>query len=597
MANIYENPSYQAKIGYNGFPMDNVLKFSSTVGELLPIYQDVLQPGDKVTCSVSLETRTMPVSSAAMVSMKEHVEWFFVPLKQIYSLFGEFFFGVQDFESSLIKNTPPNFVQNTIPYVTAANLYSYIRSTLVSDYYFGPSSDITGGSMKLFELFGVPAPTILDDASSIMGYCPIFACAYQKIYSDYYRNSEREQNDAASYNLDKYYDVGTIGDLNAFILMHRLRYRRWAPDFFTHVAPSPLFNAQSVGGMGVAGFGSQLTHAYQQWLTATDFQTYAQGGWTSDFTANYADNPAGRGEMSPDLQRPTQVAPNGIYLVNNLANGLFVQGGNLQQALSPSSIRTSFAVQKLLEVTRRAGKHYDAQQLAHFGVKLPQGISGECVKFGEQEGELKIGDIYATAAGSTGSNSSVLGQVGGRGFGRVNGKPAQFTAPCHGVLMAIYSCEPIADYCGYDKFDSLNHLMDRNTWPTPEFDNLGMQPLFRYQEQFTNDANFDYVAEGWQIRYAQWKSKYNRVCGNLARSLYFWTPFRVGSHTVQNVAYFLINPHYLDNIMLTPYKFVVFDGAGLFDNDLMYEQDPLFHLAQFDIKKASKMSTYGLESL
>ena len=63
MANFNSNPNHVAKIGYNGFDMGHSLKFSSTVGELLPVYYDILQPGDKVSLKSTIKTRTMPLES------------------------------------------------------------------------------------------------------------------------------------------------------------------------------------------------------------------------------------------------------------------------------------------------------------------------------------------------------------------------------------------------------------------------------------------------------------------------------------------------------------------------------------------------------
>ena len=55
--------------------------------------------------------------------------------------------------------------------------------------------------------------------------------------------------------------------------------------------------------------------------------------------------------------------------------GLSVSGfaqalGNLKSSISSVGIRTMFALEKLAQITGRAGKHYDDQVFAHYGVKI-----------------------------------------------------------------------------------------------------------------------------------------------------------------------------------------------------------------------------------
>ena len=115
MANIYSNPTHRAKIGYNGFDMSQLLKFTSTTGELLPVYYDFLQPGDKVSLNSILKTRTLPLQTAAMCNIKERVEWFFVPMNQLYSIFEDWYFGIKDFKSNMFN--PHIAISDTLPLI------------------------------------------------------------------------------------------------------------------------------------------------------------------------------------------------------------------------------------------------------------------------------------------------------------------------------------------------------------------------------------------------------------------------------------------------------------------------------------------------
>ena len=57
------------------------------------------------------------------------------------------------------------------------------------------------------------------------------------------------------------------------------------------------------------------------------------------------------------------------------------------------------------------------------------------------------------------------------------GQKHKFTAPCHGVVLVLWSCVPERSYVGsYLKVKCF--LTDANDLYKPEFDHLGQQPFF-----------------------------------------------------------------------------------------------------------------------
>ena len=561
MANIYSAPSHKAQIGYNGFDMSQLTKFSSTVGELLPVYFDILEPADKITASIELKTRTQHLAASAMCNIKEHVEWFFVPITQLYSIFGDWRFQIQDVKTSLIS---PSQLQKQIPYLPPSAFNGFvddIGTDVLYDYYFNNLEDT---SWRIFELLGVPVKRLLDGVVMPVGISPLLFCAYQKIYFDYYRLTEWEANDPTFYNLDAFYSNPNSLDSQDLYKYATMRYRPQSKNFFNTGFSSPLLGATSVGSYSQfsGATNSSLMDSFNQWLL--------------DATYNVV-SPSGQAENT----NPTSVKP--------LITSTFTR----DMSVSPTSIRTSFAIQKMLEVTRRSGKHYDKQVLAHYGCDVPEGIAGEVMYLGSQHGSIQIGDVIATSAGQAGSGSStvssVLGQVGGKGYGYIKGETIKFTAPCHGVLMAIFSAEPDLDY-EITGVDRLNTLINLNDWYIPEYDNLGMQPLWWYQIDIDSvEPTRDFLH--YQYRYMERKTKFNRNCGNLSGSLSYWTTKGVVNfNPLKPVSNYLVNPRSLDPIMLVSYN----PGQ---DYDSCFETDPLFHQLYCDVKKASKMSTYGLESL
>ena len=105
MANIFQKPAHRAQLPKNGFDMSQRHPFTSSVGHLLPVYYDYLAPGEKIRISANLFTRTQPMKSTAMARITEHIEYFFVPFEQLFSLFGSVYYGIDDYNSSaLVKS-------------------------------------------------------------------------------------------------------------------------------------------------------------------------------------------------------------------------------------------------------------------------------------------------------------------------------------------------------------------------------------------------------------------------------------------------------------------------------------------------------------
>lgn len=567
MNKLFKNPSFKANIGYNGFNMGQRLKFTSTTGELLPVYFDLLQPGDKISASEELKTRTLPLTSPAMCSISENFDWFFVPIEQIYKLFGSWFFRIDDHSSNIFDFER---IYDAFPSISAEDLVTLSDNMATTWMYFSAAN---GANFRLAEMLGIPMLNIHADHTASSSLQPMFACAYQKIYYDYYRIADRETVDASAYSVDKYYDTGLI-PASAATKMFTLRYAPWKKDFFTSIFISPIFGQASFSGIGQNANQDivSVSELFSQWLTAgTDFATANSEGNITE------------GNPSDSNGNPTQLV-NVTTPASGTNTAIKASVEFIGQQISPTAIRTSFALQKLLEVTRRAGKHYDAQQLAHFGVSLPKGIAGEVTFLGSHTSRISIGDVVSTAETSEG----VLGQQAGKGYGYNRSGDISFTAPSHGILMCIYHADPEVDYTD-EGLDRLHTLINPADWRRPEFDNLGMQPLFAYQSYYDpTDAASNVTVLGWQYRYSELKCKYNRVVGGLKnnRNLSFWTTQRIFNSN--NLNSFLVNPTFLNSVMEVGYAPTVLDP---------FNSDPLIHEVFFNVRKASKMSEYGLESL
>lgn len=579
---VIEPMHSKSAVGYSAFAQDHLANFTSVAGYLIPVYWDFLDPGDKVTLKTLLRTKTAPLSTPAMATCIERIEWFAVPIEQLYKPFSAKFYGINDVSTDLL---PTNGYDDYLPYISQQNLSLQLDALPTS---FESQAQIPSDvptyaeAKRLCDALGVTQLTgrNVDIITGSVSALPF--AAYQKIYFDHYRLTDREENDPQAYNLDSF--VGATGGYSALVgeqarirKLIMLRKRPYMRDYFTSMYTSPLMGSEDVNASG-----NDLGNI-SQWLSGLS----RVGTGVPDVTTQLPDG----GSLSEVSSNVTNVGNFGV---------LSSSSANLNRAVSmlnPANIRSLFAVEKLLEVTRRAKKHYDAQTLAHFGVDVPEGLAGECLKIGTHEQYIQIGDVISTSD-TLGQDGASLGARAGLGNSEGQSKDFHFEAKCHCVLMAIYSCEPVVNVVNYGT-DRRLRMTCASDFYKSEFDNLGMQPVFRYELR-QNGYNSTSVTEsvdndviGWQPRYQQLKSRYNRSFAGCATS--FFSDWSLNRENLSDLGafsrnFFYVWPTDLNGILLTRYQ-------GNLDASNMYSEDYLINQIYFDITKASKKSIYGVPNL
>lgn len=615
---VLGSPRSVAKLPHQGFNLSSKLKFTSTSGQLLPVMYDHLRPGEKVRLNYSMFTRTQPLDTAAMVDIHEYVDFFFVPMRKIYNNFDQLITSVDDAHSVLLKDKIIPSSLQVIPSFSLSNL----AANIVFDQSVVPTNGEVGSYFGYFDLFYQGAGRLLDmlslspsvlfnkqgsqagqiEYTTAEDYYPNVnissLLAYQAIYYDYYRLSNWEQNYVGAYNIDDMpnnFDIAprTAGMSKERIKkMFELHYRAYNRDYFKAIEPSPLLSP--VGTLSSLASGMLSMPSINQWL-----------GLSDDYvTTNQFDS-------------TEQSSTSSLY--GNVLTNVGLQQDTDSGHISLSSLRTAYAYEKLLKITNRAGKHYDDQILAHFGFKVPHGIGNEVYYLGGGHSLLAIGEVISTADtfGGTEENptGANLAQIAGKGY--ATNKPMKdinFTAPCDGILMAIYSCVPRLNYViGLDR---LHTRLTKYDYPQPELDNLGMQPLFGYQG--VQSSHLPAERMGWQYRYMESKSKFNKSThAFLGRdafgqddykpaAFHSWTiaplPFNNSELEPANWYEFLLcRPTDLNDIFLVQYN-PALSREQFFSNDrrwfdLMYQRDPLLHDISFKYFKTSFMSTFGLDDI
>lgn len=588
---LYSNPTAKAHLSKHGHDLSQVKKFSSTVGEIRPVYMDFLNPNEDVTLQFNLETLMEPLRNPSFVNLETSIDVFFVPIEQIYAPFETMFYGIKDFHTSWMSdayeiNNPPSAAN--YPTIAIKSLQDVIKngSHTVVDYFYDIDRKIYD-SARLLDALELPVWNMFE---SFMGGAfasdntPIslwFACAYQKIFYDHYRLTDITPNKTRAYSLDVFFgglsQISAI-DIKDFFEMHYIPYRK---DYFTNWFPAPY----------LASPVSQNTDT-----DLTNINLFGGVSYAPDMT------------KLPAFQQGGSVSA-GAAPLSSPAAGVNIPAGSfssLQGGLNINQLRSAFAMQKLLEVTRRAGKHIDAQTLAHFGVKPSAEASGHCRFCGSVSDQIQMKGLLSSSS----AEGEPLGTRAGSGFGNLNsGKIKVSSGGKHGILMAVMYTRPLVDYY-QNSLSRLHRLTGRDKFYIPEYDKLGMQPMFAsdaYYDFVTPDNNANIAA--WQYRYSEFKTKVDLVSGKFMSGNRDWTLGRTPwllpqSQTtpIQNAQINrYVSPCDINSIVHVGFSTEIF---GEEDNQAsapifgaLYNTDPLLHKLSVNAKKVSTMSVYGLEDL
>lgn len=538
MASIFTKPKKKPNLGRNGFDVSQRRIFSCPPGMLLPTYYDFANPGDKYKLNSRVFVRTEPLESAAFVRIKAHVDWFFVPMTQIYSLWNEFYHMTDDVMSSIYER---DSVKSVLPAINHTNLKFSSSSNSGLSYFVKSYSSspihvlnvdefgipLIWNARRLFDMiFGMP-----NASNPNMNWYALPLLAYHKCFHSHYRNTDYTKNEPSMYNVDRYYSVAD-NDPDHFSKLLRIHYRNWRPDLYNAVQPAPTFG-----------------NSFASYLPTVSNNALAE------FEAEF---PESSRRAALGLGNQISSGSSGQSLLYPLRNIGFSMDGSAP-FFSVSDIRAAFAMDKLLRITASTGSHYDEQTLAHFGYQIPKGISDEAYYLGEQIADININEVVSTStSGAKGDDGkavagSTIGDIAGKGFGMTsNSKDISFECPDFGFIMAIYSIEPIADY--QSDGDITQYYKQSLDFFHPEFDNIGMQPYGYFGSGFSGSF------PGWQYRYINHKVKLDIADESIySTHRSSWAASRSSSHTFlgSNSLYsesmrarFYIFPQYLNGIFL-----------------------------------------------
>lgn len=578
--NVFNLNVARAHLERNAFDLSHNDVFSCAPGMLLPISTTEVLPNEHYEINPQVFLRTMPLNSAAFVRMRQHIEFFFVPMRVLCRQFSQFVVGTKYPISGI---SALNSFEGKLPSTTLSDFKVALSPATQSDLNVdGMGSDVRTQAVRLLDLlgYGVTSTSVLDVVPSGYRVSPFRLAAYQKIYSDYYRNPYYESVDVDSFSLDSYFGQVLYGsashDATRTVLrsLLTLRYRNWAKDYFTAVQP------QFEGAPFVT--------------CSPDMSSFSTLSHVQD---NSVSNATLVPSVDPNVTLGSSESPHSRISVLSPTSTItdFSDLENLN--ISVHNIRAAFALDKLLRLQQQAGNGSYGEQIRNrFGAANVHD-DWKAQYLGGSSAPISISEVITTANTAESVGDGLTGDIYGKASS-VNDGRIVFDSREHGIIMGIFSVTPEADY-NATGVDSHNLKLSFEQFFQPEFDRLGKQLLNSFQLSVSKPSDLpssvtwkDSVI-GYQNRYMEYKVGIDKVHGSLCTggSLSAWTAPRntgllfdtstIGTDPVLNLYSLKVSPKILNSICS-----VEFSGDSL-------DSDPIIVDAHIGIKAIRPMSVSG----
>lgn len=505
MANIMSLKSLRNKTSRNGFDLSSKRNFTAKAGELLPVKTWEVLPGDTFKIDLKSFTRTQPLNTAAFARMREYYDFYFVPYDLLWNKANTALTQMYDNPQHALDSSPLKVVKldGSMPFTRLSDISRYLNSLAFDSVsvtnkanYFGYNRALC--SAKLMECLGYGNLFYYAESSDNtfakkslrqnLDVSLFNLLAYQKIYADYYRDSQWERVSPSCFNVDYMpYSTGSSGmmlslnysDFYENYSMFDLRYCNWQKDLFHGVVPN-----QQYGDVASISMNAPVT---------------AGGTAISNFAV-----------MNTSTSSSVRTVSGSIA-----ANQPFVTNPEF----SILALRQAEFLQKWKEITQSGNKDYKEQVEKHWNVSPGDGFSEMCTYLGGISSSLDINEVVNNNI--TGSNAA---DIAGKGTGVSNGVINFDSQGRYGVVMCIYHCLPLIDYTTDFVSPSVTRV-NAADFAIPEFDRVGMQtvPL----SYITNGPMSVITASiptlvGYAPRYIDYKTDIDTSIGAFKTSLKNW---------------------------------------------------------------------------
>uniref|UniRef100_A0AAU8AV90 Major capsid protein n=1 Tax=Dulem virus 242 TaxID=3145719 RepID=A0AAU8AV90_9VIRU len=495
------NPLDRAKIAVHrsSFDLSSKKLFTAKIGEILPCYWQIAIPDTKYRISSDWFTRTVPVNTAAYTRIKEYYDFYAVPLRLISRALPQAFTQMTDYMTSAASNTANADMLTSVPNTTLNLLSLSLQTINGNDVLDDAGLPYAYGASKILDMLGYgsflassntakaaitksylgldsvadASNPLVYSVSQTVNILPLLA--YQKIYYDFFSESQWEKHLAYAYNVD-YWDGSS--QLNLAPEMLQLRYANYPKDYFMGILPRSQYGDVAV-----------LPSSYQPSLSPNRIVTNTPS--SNSGSASYLINPASGTSVVTNTTNPSSTTALTVRLNSDL---------------SALSIRATEYLQRWKEVVQFASKDYSDQMRAQFGIKAPEYMGNHSHYIGGWSNVININEVLNTNLEANGSQAVIAG----KGVGSASGHTLTYNCGAeHQVIMCVYHAVPLVDWnlTGQSPQLTVTAITD---FPQPAFDQLGMQAVPALNLQ-NNPSRTVSGAIGYNLRYWQWKSNIDTV--------------------------------------------------------------------------------------
>lgn len=557
--------------------------------------------------------------SAAYGRIRESFDFFFVPYRLLWNGYHSFFTDGKNIVSNFNRSSTVISSEN-LPYFTPSMAGGVIKTVYAASLPIVkvneqgitypdplPPSDNIGNSFygpcraqdmrRLLQYLGygkvldfghdssyndksVVLSQVNDRDNDPLSALPLFA--YHKIYYDFYRNTQWENNQPHTW----FFDDHQYGDSKLLVIdvpqhdyvnsphLFDLHYCNYEKDKYLGVLPnSQLGNPSAV-------------------QTADLFS----GSSVTGRPLGYTQNSQGIGQVI------SGVSGSGITSVASDVTLASVFDFNIL------ALRQASALQKFKEISQFAPMDYKHQVQAHYGFSIDEGRSNLVQYLGGTSSLVEINAVLNQNLASDSDEASIQGKGDNVGQCDIN-----FTAPEHGIFMVIYHANPLVDYNGDYTMIPENRKYFQTDFPVPEFDSIGMETVLG-KDMDIRTGSWSQGARsllGYAPRYIDFKTRVDRVLGDFTLSRASWViplpdrvvkgwqylpirwnggdpPPEAGDHVN-----YLIEQHY-NRFKVSPFdanSIFFLDPKAVYNN---YQSDFLQVDASFSCDKVSNLNRSGM---
>lgn len=505
----------------NAFNLSHSVKLTMEMGQLVPFYvQDVL-PSDRLRVSATNLIKFAPLIAPILSEVDVYLHFFFVPTRLIWDSWEDFITG-----SHKGKKLPEDSMPQMPRWIFLRN---FVNQAITNPLESEPSPLQHGSLADYLGFQTFKKGTTFDHVNTHYYVDQLPFRAYRKIYNDWYRD-ENLQDDKDE---DWFSESGDISVNNSNFqevsYQMRLENRAWRKDYFTSALPFAQKGDDVLipGSGGVAGdiFNSKLSVS----LEGTAVPHRDSSATLSSIVNRDVQFSSPADSTSGKLKYPSTSSGNVISLGGDISfvTNTPISGDSLNRLLSDSvsasegtirELRRAMAAQRFLERRAVGGTRYIEQIRAFFGVKSSDARLQRSQFLGGCKNPVVISQVLQT---SETTQSSPLGQPAGNAVSAGGKYIFDHTFEEYGYVIGLISVVPKADYIqGIPKMYLRRDVYD---FYFPQFAKIGEQPIENQELYFdptsvNNDKTFGYTP-----RYAEYRFRNNRVCGDFRDSLKFWT--------------------------------------------------------------------------